>query len=110
MRAGKLSHRVVIEKSSTSRDEYGSPVLSWSMHVNRWAQITPKAMTESAEDGRPVSGTEYEIRTRHVPDATSAMRIIEGDAIYDVLSVYNVDADDRETVFSCSRQDVNNGT
>jgi SPP1 family predicted phage head-tail adaptor len=43
--AGKLRHRITIQRETTTRDEYGSEVKTWLPLATVWASVEPLSPT-----------------------------------------------------------------
>ena len=39
MQAGRLRHRITVQKKSVTRDGFGAEVISWTKHVDAWGSI-----------------------------------------------------------------------
>ncbi len=52
MNTGKLDRKVIVEVSSSSKDQYGQEIHSWATHSTRWASFEAR-VSPSAAFGLP---------------------------------------------------------
>lgn len=100
MRAGQLRHRVTIQQSSQSQDEFGGTSDSWVDFKTRWASVQPiRAGSREFFDAEryDVEAT-HVIRMRHTTGITPKMRASYDNRTFDIQYVQNVGERDRETV------------
>lgn len=102
MQAGALRHPIAIETRSTTVDSYGEQSHSWTRFASAFAEVVPLTGRElvNAQSFRPDVTTR--IRTRWVPNVTSAMRVAYGSRVLEIVGVINVDERDREMILICS--------
>lgn len=91
MQIGRLNRRITIQSKTVTRDAYGGESISWTDVATVWAAVLP------------IRGREYvairqagaEITTRFVihyrSGITPAMRVVHGDANYDIVEVINAE-------------------
>lgn len=48
IQAGKLRHKITIRRETTTRDEYGSEIKTWTDLATVWASIDPLSPTAMA--------------------------------------------------------------
>jgi len=95
MRAGRLSHRVRIERATISQNEYGEPDQTWAELATVWAAVEPLKGSEQFAAMQVQSGADVRMVTRWsslTGTATTADRIIFGSVVYDIKSVININS------------------
>lgn len=93
---GKLRHRVTIESSSASRDEFGGEVLTWATVATVWAAVEPLSGREFLDARRQEAEVSTRIRIRYRAGLVPGMRVTWGDHIYDILAVIERESRRRE--------------
>lgn len=96
MQLGKLRHRVTIESSSASRDEFGGEVLTWATVATVWAAVEPLSGREFLDARRQEAEVSTRIRIRYRAGLVPGMRVTWGDHIYDILAVIERESRRRE--------------
>lgn len=91
MRAGRLNKRVIIQTRTTTDDEAGQPVISWSNLVagdgKVWADVRDQSGREYMESGAVQSAVITKITIRKRSGLKAEMRILHGDAVYSIDAV-----------------------
>ncbi len=85
MRAGRLDRRIVIERATESRDDYGSPKETWATHVSRKAQVTPLRGRSFFAAQQVSSEAEMMFRIRWHSDIKATDRIRYDGALYEIV-------------------------
>lgn len=81
--AGKLRHRVKIQKRTDTRDaQTGDVKVSWQDLATVWAAVEPLSVREFIAGQATQSQITARITIRYRDDVTAAMRIIHRDRIY----------------------------
>lgn len=88
MRAGNLRHEVAIQSRSTSQDEFGQPVETWSTVATVWASIDPISGREFIGKSGEAAQVSHRVVMRHTA-VTPAHRILFGSRVFDVQHVGN---------------------
>lgn len=78
MRAGSLRRRVIIQNQTTTQDDVGQPLDSWTNFAKVWAAVEDISGRELVRDGAVSAQVTTLVRFRHRPGFTSALRIIDG--------------------------------
>ena len=96
MQLGRLNRRVTIQSKSVTRDAYGAEVITWAHVVEVWAAVLPVRGREyvALREAQADLTTRFVIRYR--AGITPAMRVVYGDANYDIEEV--IDAEDAHHV------------
>ena len=104
MNAGKLRKLITIQQPSATNDEYGAQVITWSSFgVDRWADVKPLNGREYFAGQQFQSKVDTRFTLRYLAGVTPKMRILCDSLSYDIESVINIDARDRELQIMCSR-------
>ena len=96
MQFGKLRHRVTIESSSASRDEFGGEVITWATVATTWAAVEPLSGREFLDARRQEAEVSTRIRIRYRAGLVPGMRVTWGDHVYDILAVIERESRRRE--------------
>ena len=102
MNAGKLRHRLIIQKRGEDQGAYGAMVETWEQVAVIWAAIEPLQGREFIAAQSTQSETTGKIRIRYRSDVTTAMRGVFGEKIYNFLSIINQDQRNRELIIYTS--------
>ena len=76
MRAGRLRHRVVIEKNAPTADGSGALVDAWTTFATRWASVEPLSGREFFASRQIEAEVTTRIRLRHLAGVTPKMRVL----------------------------------
>lgn len=87
MDAGQLNNRITIQQQSTSVDALGQPVATWSDVALVWADVKFQSGSESIKAGAQVATSKCSIRIRYRTGLTSAMRVLLGSTVLQILAV-----------------------
>ncbi len=91
MRIGPLNKRVAIRSASTTRDDYGQPIPSWSTDATVWASVEPLSGRERVSAQQQHAETTHRIRMRYQPGTTvtTVKRLLFGTRVFEIISVIN---------------------
>jgi SPP1 family predicted phage head-tail adaptor len=98
---GKLRHRVTIESSTVTRDEYGGEVITWAEVFTTWAAVEPLSGREFLDGRRQESEINTRIRLRYRSGLVPGMRVTWGAHVYDIESVIERESRRREIWLMC---------
>lgn len=102
MRAGKLRHRVTIQRAVEEQDEFGAAVETWVNVGQVWASVEPLRGREYFQAEGVQAETDTRIRMRYYKEAiVPKMRVVHGATIYDIESVIDVETRGRELELMC---------
>ena len=94
MRAGKLRHRVSVERDTPTTDSDGHETPVWAEVAPAWASIEPAEGREflagAAVVGRQPVDIEMRYDSRFAAMAPDKWRIVHSGVTYDLISVVNV--------------------
>jgi SPP1 family predicted phage head-tail adaptor len=103
MRAGKLRHRISIERSIETQDSsYNEPLLQWVLFAEVSASITPLNGRELIRAKQVELEVDTEITIRYLDGLSPKMRIIYRGRIFEILSIINTEERNRELRLLCS--------
>jgi len=95
VRAGRLRHRVALERRTTGTDAFGSVVQSWDRYATVWADVAPLSGREMLADGQVRSDVSHRVRIRHLDGVAETDRIVHRGRTLEVVAVMNMDERDR---------------
>jgi SPP1 family predicted phage head-tail adaptor len=101
MRAGKLRHTIVIERSTFTQNEFGEPILAWDAIEVVAASIEPLNGREYYAAQALQSEVTTKIRLRYLPGILPSDRVTHGAMVYDVLEVIDPEMRNIELVLMC---------
>jgi SPP1 family predicted phage head-tail adaptor len=101
MQAGKLRHRIVLQKVTMMRDEEGNAVETWSDFVTVWASVEPIRGREYFEAAAINTENDLRFVIRYRSGITSEMRVWYNDRIFDIQSVIDIDEAHKELELIC---------
>ncbi|OTA15627.1 head-tail adaptor [Xenorhabdus beddingii] len=76
MKAGRLRHRVMIQKNEPTRSEYGSVINHWVDVATVWAEVNAIGGRELVASGAVLSEATVRIWLRYRDDITTTHRIV----------------------------------
>lgn len=103
MRAGKLRHRITIQRKSLTTDDYGGPVESWAdVAANIPASIEPLSGRELVNAQAVNAEITTKITMRYLAGVTTADRITFEGKNYNLQSVADPEMRHRELIIMAS--------
>lgn len=107
MQAGKLRHYVTVQTYTASADAYGQQSLSWGTHANWWTEKIEQPSRELQTDGKYRNFQRVQFRGRDVSGITPDMRILDGTATYDIISIVPDPTYERQIIVQCGEESPN---
>lgn len=101
MQAGKLRHRIDIQRPAGGEDTYGAPDEAWDLFLTAHASVEPRSGLERTEDQAVAAEVTHVVRIRYREGVTPDMRVKFGDRVLEIESVVDVDERGRELVLLC---------
>ena len=101
MRAGKLRHRVTIQRAVEAQNEFGEAVTTWVNVGQVWASVEPLRGREYFQADGTQAEVSTVIRMRYRDGIVAKMRLVHGDDSYDIESVIDVGGRGRELELMC---------
>lgn len=111
MRAGRLRHRVTVQQlvaGSPQQKATGEPDESWTDFISVWASVEPITGNERFLAQQHLSQVTTKINMRYRSGITASMRVVFGQAIYNIHAILNWEERNRELTLLCS-QGANDG-
>lgn len=88
MRAGKLRHRITIQKTGMTQDPVtGEMVTGWTEFAKAWASVEPLSVKEFIASEAGQSEVTARITLRHRAGLDSTMRILHRGKVYNIQGV-----------------------
>ncbi|KAA0017110.1 phage head closure protein [Salinicola corii] len=105
MRAGRLRHRVTIQRQGEGKDELGQPVEGWEDVATVWAEVTGLSGREYIASGGEQSEVSMQVLMRYRTGIDETMQVIHppptgGGEIYEIISALP-DARRRQLILMC---------
>lgn len=82
MKAGRLRHRVMLEKPERVRDALGQPVIKWLLVAPLWAEINAVSGRELLSAGAEQGELTVRIWLRYRDDIKEDWRVIHDGIVY----------------------------
>lgn len=101
MQAGKLNRKIVIQSQSTTQDDTGQPLNTWTTFATPWANIRFMNGIETMKGDSPTSVAKASIRIRYREDITNAMQVVYNGITYRILAVLPDEAKREHVDLSC---------
>lgn len=103
MQAGRLRHRVTVQRSTDSIDQYGDQTPTWASLGTVWASVEPLSGREyfAAAQMQSEVSTRIVIRPISGVTLTPKDRVKFGSRYFDIQSVINRDERNRELQLLC---------
>lgn len=106
--AGKLRHRVALQRYTGGADSYGDPLYgadgSWETVATVWAAIDPVSGREFYAAEQAQSAVTHKIRLRYHPGVSAAWRVALGRRVFRIQSV--IDWEERHESLLLMAQEV----
>ena len=85
--SGQLQYRVDIQQRTSSQDELGQPVETWSLVAATWGDVRNISGLETIKADAVTSQVKASIRIRYRSNITSGMRCYTGGEYYNIIAV-----------------------
>lgn len=102
MNAGQLRHRITIQQSTETKDQYKRPTTGWSDYATVWAAVEPLRGREFLLAQNTNIELTVRVRIRYLHGVTPGMRVLYGGRIFDIQSVIDVEERHREMHLMCT--------
>lgn len=93
MRAGRLRHKVRLERFTETQSAFGEPVKAWALLKEVWASVEPLKGAERQRAQQQAAAEDVRIVLRWSSDIASLNskdRVVYGSKVYDIKSVLNI--------------------
>lgn len=102
MRAGRLRHRVKLQRATEACDDHGQPVKSWYTEATVPAGVEPLRGKELVAGNQTAAEATVRIVMRYRPDVVADWRVVFGDHIFEIVAPpLNPDYRNRELQLMC---------
>ena len=89
--AGQLDRRITIQSFSTTTDDFGEVVKSFTTLANVWAKVEEKRGDEGEDGNQLVATKRVEFFIRYRSDINEQMRITYNNETYKIEAILNAD-------------------
>lgn len=107
MQAGKLRHRVAIQKPTASQDSFGQTddsTASWATIATVWADVRPKTTVETDQEGTTRAVQSYSVEIRYTSDIANDYRLVYDSVNLNIESISKTRGIDRRMLLTCFEQ------
>ena len=101
MQAGKLRHRVELQRATVTADSHGDQVKAWTTLRTVWASIEPLSGREYLQGAQTSSDITARIKIRGGVTLTPKDRVKYGDRVFDIRHVIDWGGRGIETQLMC---------
>ena len=101
MNAGRLRHRIEIQRATEGRNQHGGVEEDWQPIATRWAAIQPFRARELFAAQQVQSQVTHRIWMRYFEGLQSTDRIKFGQRIFNIDGIRNIDERNRELEVFC---------
>lgn len=98
MQAGKLRHRLVIEKTTHVVNAFGEQESTWKTFAEVWGRIRPLTGSERFIAAQTAAAEDAVFHVRYLSGLSPKMRIICEGNNYDITSISDLEERNRELV------------
>lgn len=106
MEIGRMNRRLDLYRMTESRDGYNAVVLTPTLYGHAWAYIRPDVSMETMEGGRTVSRVMATVWMRYRTDITVRDQMRDGEDVWEIESMTNVDSLGDIMILKCKSQKV----
>ena len=103
LRAGRLRHRLRLQKKTESRSSTGAVTAIWTTDSTVWGSIEPLSGREFIAAGGTQNEADVRIIIRYHATITDDWRVWNDSKAYTILAVVNEDERDRMMELRCSQ-------
>lgn len=87
MRAGKMDRLITLQAFTTTQNDYGEPVETWTTLASVWSERVPLSGREAFVADQIAALSLVKFRIRYRSDVNTKIRIIDAGEYYDIRSV-----------------------
>ena len=99
--AGRLRHRLVLERQSETSDGCGGFTTDWELVASIWASIDPVTQSQNSTADALNSNRQHTIAIRWRSDCKPEMRFKDGDREFAIMSTFDPDETKRYLICTC---------
>jgi len=90
--AGQLDRRITIQSFTTSTDDFGEVIQSFTTLANVWAKVEEKSGSEGEDGNQLVATRKVEFFIRYRSDINEQMRIVYEGQTHKIEAILNADS------------------
>jgi SPP1 family predicted phage head-tail adaptor len=102
MNIGKLRHRVSLQSSTATANEFGEKIPAWSTYATVWAEIMPLQGRELENAQQISEKCDFEIFIRYNSAVQSTHRVIFGSRTFEIQAVLNIEERNAKLKLICT--------
>lgn len=108
MRAGRLRHRVALQRATETANSFNEPVVSWSTLATVWGAVEPISGKEFFAAQQVQSSVSHRITVRYYAGLTTKDRVLwtdpstSGQRIFDINAILDRDERHRGYELMCT--------
>ena len=87
MKAYRLDRKIGIQEATSTTNEFGENIQSWSTFSQPWAEVKYSSGSESFVDGIEVEGQTLTFIIRYRAGITTKMRVVFDGVTYDIEGI-----------------------
>jgi len=91
MLAGRLRHKVTIQRKVSTKNEWNEPVVEWKDVTTVWASVEPIRGREFWASRQVQSEVTHRVRIRCLPGLDPTMRIVFKDREFNIEAIRNIE-------------------
>lgn len=104
MRAGKLRHRIQIQRPTHTRTGAGDKPITYSTVAKRWGEIVTTGGSETVEAQQVTASATHTVRIRYYEGLTVGYRFLFGSRAFDINHIDNVEMRNEEQICTCTER------
>lgn len=101
MNIGELRHRVNLQSSSASQNDYGEQTESWTTYTTVWAAIKTLSGRELEHAQQISAEATHRVTARYNSSVTEENRVIFGSRTFEVVSINNPEERNEYLILLC---------
>lgn len=99
--AGKLRHRVAIERATFAQNSLGENVPTWAILATVWGSVDPLRGREAFMIQQYQADADFRIRIRFYPGITTKDRLVYNGRVFNIININNLAERDRTLEIIC---------
>lgn len=102
MRSGNLKHKIIIQSSTVTKDDYGAEVSTWEDFTTVYSSIEPLRGQELFASQQTYNKVISKIRLRYIAGIKTDMRVNYNGRLFDIEAIINIRELNKELHLVCS--------
>ena len=91
MNIGRLDRKIVIESKTTTTNEVGEPVSTWSTYHTAFAAVQRVGGSEVEEASKTTATRKVKFKLRYYAGIDETMRVLYDSSYYDITEIQELD-------------------